>query len=156
MSDAALNAFRDFLLARGREEPAVRDVVALTGPEARADLAVRWVVADRAYYDTRVDLARGIVEPGFSTESRVLNETIEQGILDSRDELPEIINDELYERGEREEVEVLHFFERPAFRFTARLPLTGPEALSDPQFRQRVLNCLAAFQAFMQRFVEEE
>lgn len=153
--DAAVQAFRDWLVGEYRADASFERVESLEGPEAGgADLSVRLHLANRSYYEARVDLAGGQLQAGFSTEGRMINEAIEQSILDSGGDLSELLADELADLGEAP-LPMEHFWERPAFRYIVRLPLAGPEALADAALRSRVKTIFKACRILFQEAVDE-
>jgi hypothetical protein len=118
------------------------------------DAGVRLEAGASSYYEIAVRLAQQELRAGFLTADRALNETIEQGILDSGDSLDELMEVELDELGELP-VAMQHFFERPAFCYTTALPLAAPEALDAPELRRRVGHVIDACCALFQNYLEE-
>jgi hypothetical protein len=117
-----------------------------------ADAGGRLEAGDGSHYEIAVRLAQRAVRVGFLTADRALNESIEQGILDSGDSLDELMEAELDDLGEPP-VRMEHFFERPAFCYTTALPLSGPEALDAPELRGRIEHiidaCCTLFQDYL-------
>jgi hypothetical protein len=143
------------MTAEYRPDGAYDQVQAFYGPDAgEADLAVRLDVGKRCYYEARVRLEPGEVQAGFATESRVINEAIEQMILDNGGDLDDLLADELSDLGV-DPLPAEHFFERPAFRYIGRLSLEGPGDLDDAGLRQRVRAVLKACSILFQGCVDE-
>lgn len=115
-------------------------------------LEARLAAADRSYYDIRIAGDLGQLEVGLSTESRVVNEEIEEFILEQGGDLDDLLADELIELG-GDELPMRHFFERPRFRFICRLPVPTPEALYGEETRRQTVlvvdACRALFQAHL-------
>ena len=147
------DSFRDWLLAQYRPDGRYERVEILTGVDG-ADVSVRLHVGNRSYYEVRVLLQRQELEAGFATESRMVNEAVEQSILDAGGDLDDLLGDELSDLGE-DPFPMHHFFERPAFRFTVRLPLPDPESLNDSALRRRVQAVLRASSILFQESVDE-
>jgi hypothetical protein len=155
MSTPALEAFAEWLASEYRSDGRYEAVEIRRGPDAGpADIAVRLGVANRSAYEVRVTLEKQEVEAGFATENRMVNEAIEQAILDNGGELDELLGDELSDLGE-EPLPTAHFFERPAFRFVARLPLASASEMEDAALRRRVKNVLKASEVLFQGCVDE-
>lgn len=153
--EPALAAFGEWLAGEHRSDPAYDAVLLLTGSEAApAALAVRLIPARGAYYVARVNQECTVLEAGFATESRMLNESVEQMILDNGGDLDDLLGDELCDLGE-EPLTMRHYFERPAFYFAVPLPLQSPTDLGDPVFRRRVKVVLAACKNLFQGCVDE-
>jgi hypothetical protein len=150
----AIASFRDWMLGEFRVDGHYDGIRALEGPEAGgAALSVRLCTGDKSYYEARVDLEQRQLQVGFATEGRMINEAIEQMVLDSGGELDELLADELCDLG-GDPLPMEHFFERPAFRYTVRLPLSGPEALEDAALRSRVRNVIRACRVLFQDSVD--
>jgi hypothetical protein len=155
MSDAAIESFRDWLAGHYRADGRFEGVQTLEGSEADgADLSVRLRVANRTYYEVRVQLSCSELQVGLGTEDRSVNEALEQMVLDNGGDLDDILADELCDLGE-EPLHMDHFFERPAFRFIVRLPLPSPAALIEATLRTRVQNTLKASYILFQGCVDE-
>ena len=118
------------------------------------DAGVRLEAGDGSYYEVAVRLAQRDVRAGFLTSDRALNESIEQGILDSGDSLDELMEVELDDLGEPA-APMEHFFERPAFCYTTSIPLPGPEALDAPELRRRVGHVIDACCTLFQDYLQE-
>ena len=150
----ALESFRDWMLGEYRPDGKWESVRALEGDDARdADLIVQLDVGKRSWYEARVVLGQE-VQVGFATEGRVINEEIEQMILDNGGDLDDLLGDELCDLGE-EPLPMEHFFERPAFRYIVRLPLTGPASLQDSALRKRVKAVVKSCHILFQGCVDE-
>ncbi len=118
------------------------------------DLCVRLHVANKSYYEVRVLSERSELQVGFSTEHRMVNEALEELVLDNGGDLDDLLADELSELGQNP-LHMDHFWERPAFRFTVRLPLESPAALETPALQARVQAVLKASQLLFQGCVDE-
>jgi hypothetical protein len=118
------------------------------------DAGVRLEAGEGSYYEIAVRLAKGDIRVGFLTSDRALNESIEQGILDSGDSLDELMEVELDDLGEPP-MPMEHFFERPTFCYTTALPLQEQEALEAPQLRRRLEHTIDACCALFQDYLEE-
>jgi len=148
-------AFHEWLASEYRSDGAYEKIQKLEGGEAcGVDLCSRLHVANKSYYEARVDLDKGELQVGFGTESRVVNEEIEEMVLDNGGDLSDLLGDELCDLG-AEPLPMEHFFERPTFRYIVRLPLDGPEALEDPDLRRRVKTIVRACQILFQSNVDE-
>jgi hypothetical protein len=119
-----------------------------------ADAGLRLEAGENSYYEVAVRLAERLVRVGFLTADRSLNEAIEQGILDSGDSLDELMEAELDDLGE-EPVPMAHFFERPAFCYTASLPISSPEALGSSELRRQIGHLIDACYTLFQEYLEE-
>jgi hypothetical protein len=119
-----------------------------------ADAGLRLEAGENSYYEIAVWLAERQVRVGFLTADRSLNESIEQGILDSGDSLDELMEAELDDLGE-EPVPMAHIFERPAFCYTAALPITGPDALASSELRRQIGHLIDACHTLFQEYLEE-
>jgi len=118
------------------------------------DAGARLEAGEGSWYEVAVRLAPRDVRVGFLTSDRALNESIEQGILDSGDSLDELLEVELDDLGEPP-APMEHFFERPAFCYTTALPLSGPDALDTPDLRRRIAHIIDACHTLFQEYVEE-
>jgi hypothetical protein len=118
------------------------------------DAGVRLEAGEGSHYEILVRPGREEVRVGFLTTDRALNETIEQGILDSGDSLDELMEVELDDLGEAP-VTMEHFFERPAFCYVTSLPQPGPEALDSPELRRRIEHLIDACCALFQEYLED-
>jgi hypothetical protein len=114
--------------------------------------ALRLHVMNRSYYEVRVVDTE--VQAGLGTESRIVNEAIEQMILDNGGDLSELLADELCDLGE-EPLAMDHFFERPAFRYVVRLPVTSADDLATPAHRSRVKTILKASRILFQACIDD-
>lgn len=151
----ALASFRDWMLAEYRHDGSYDAVQVVTGSDAgRAELAIRLDIGRRCYYEACVVLDPGELQVGFATETRVINEAIEQMILDNGGDLDDLLADELCDLG-AEPLPTEHFFDRPAFRFIVRLPLETPEALEDAALRGRTRAVIMACRLLFQPCVDE-
>jgi hypothetical protein len=151
----ALASFRDWMTLEYRSDGSYDEVCVLYGADAgRADLAIRLDVGKRSYYEACITLDPCELQAGFATEGRVINEAVEQMILDNGGDLDDLLVDELCDLGD-EPLSMEHFFERPAFRFIARMPLSTPAALEEPALRSRVRNVIKACRALFQACVDE-
>jgi hypothetical protein len=151
----AVASFRDWLIGEYRSDGAFEGVqVRPRAGVLNVDLALCLDVGSKSYYDVRLDLDGRQLQVGFATESRAINESVEQMVLDNGGDLGDLLADELVDLGE-EPLPMEHFFERPAFRFTTRLPLEGPESLQDPSLRRRVKVLLKACRVLFQESVDE-
>lgn len=119
-----------------------------------ADLLVRLDVGKKSYYLARVKQEQQLLEVGFATEGRMINEAIEEMILDNGGDLDELLGDELCDLG-GEPLPMTHYFERPVFLFVSPLTLDNPEVLHDAALRQRVRNVLKASRILFQGCVDE-
>lgn len=103
---------------------------------------------EKTAYQIRFDPGGRQIRVGLATTSRVLNEEIEEHILDSGDELDELLADELIELG-AEPAPMNHFFERPWFRYECSLCLRDAAEIDSRPLRERVLlllkGCTALF-----------
>ena len=123
-----------------------------SGPDV--DAGLRLEAGEGSHYEILVRLSRQEVRVGFLTTDRALNESIEQGILDSGDSLDELMEVELDDLGEAP-VTMEHNFERPAFCYVTSLPLPRPEALDSPPMRQRIEHLIDACCALFQGYLED-
>jgi hypothetical protein len=119
-----------------------------------ADAGVRLEAGAGSYYEVAVRLPERAVRAGFLTTDRAVNESIEQGILDSGDSLDDLMEVELDDLGE-ESAPMQHFFERPAFCYTTEVPLSSPEELGSPELRRRIGHIIDACHALFQDYLEE-
>jgi hypothetical protein len=150
----AVTSFQEWMAAEYRPDGSLDVVRVLTGADTGgADLSVRLQVDGKSYYEARVDLGARELQVGFSTEGRVVNEEIEQMVLDNGGDLNELLGDELCDLGE-EPLPMDHFFQRPAFRYLARIPLTDPDLLGEPATRERVKTVIKACRALFQPVVD--
>jgi hypothetical protein len=153
--DTALEGFRTWLVDTYRADATFERVEVLDEPGTPlGDLCARLHVANKSYYEVRVLPERSEAQAGFSTEHRMVNEALEQMVLDQGGDLDELLVDELAELG-LEPLHMDHFWERPAFRFTVRLPLAGLDNLEDAAFRGRVRAVLTACHTLFQSCVDE-
>lgn len=153
--ETALESFGSWLADTYRGDATYERVELLREPGTPlGDLCVRLHVVHKSYYEVRVLLDRSEVQSGFSTEHRMVNEELEEMVLSQGGDLDDILADELSELGV-EPLHMDHFWERPAFRFTIRLPLSSPAALDDAVFRQRVKAVLKASHILFQGCVDE-
>lgn len=151
----AVADFRDWLVSEYRSDATYDRIVVLEGEDSRGwETSVRLDVGKKSYYEVRVDLEKGELQVGFSTEGRMINEELEEMVLDNGGDLDELLGDELSELGE-ELFSMAHFFERPAFRFAVKLPLASPEALTEAVMRRRTVNILKASRILFQPAVDE-
>lgn len=149
-----IEAFTSWLREQYRADAAYEEIEEVSGAEAGgADVAVRLCVANRSFYEVRVSLEGGEVQAGFSTENRMVNESIEQTILDNGGDVSELLADELSDLGEQP-IPMYHFWERPWFRFTVKLPVRADD-LESAELRQRVLRVLTASRILFQDCVDE-
>ena len=118
------------------------------------DAGLRLEARKGSHYEILARLGRQDVRVGFLTTDRALNETIEQGILDSGDSLDELMEIELDDLGEAP-VTMEHYFERPAFCYVTSLPLPGPEALDSHLMRRRIEHLIDACCALFQGYLED-
>jgi hypothetical protein len=154
MSDGVA-AFKEWLVAEYRPDGNWESIQVLEGPDAPENgLSVRLDVGKRSYYEVRVPESLQQVQVGFGTESRVINEEIEEMILDNGGDLDDLLADELCDLGD-EPRPMEHFFERPAFRYAVRMPLDSPASLDDPQLRQAVKAVLKGCHILFQGCVDE-
>jgi hypothetical protein len=147
-------AFRDWLTAEYRNDGRFDRIEVLEAPDPATEVTVRLHVGNRSYYEVRVRPEAGEVQAGFATESRIVNEAVEQAILDAGGDLDDLLGDELCDLGEQA-LPMKHFFERPAFRFTVSLPLQSPDGLPDAALRSRVAAVLKASHTLFQECVDE-
>lgn len=119
-----------------------------------ADAGVRLEAGAGSHYEVAVRLAERAVRVGFLTTDRVVNESIEQGILDSGDSLDDLMEVELDDLGE-EPAAMEHFFERPAFCYSTAVPLATPEELASPDLRRRIGHVIDACYTLFQEYLEE-
>ena len=118
-----------------------------------ADAGVRLEAGTGSYYEVSARLSERVVRVGFLTTDRAVNEAIEQGILDSGDELDDLMEVELDDLGE-EPARMVHFFERPAFCYTTSLQIAGLAALSDPGVHRRIGHLIDACHTLFQEYLE--
>ena len=118
------------------------------------EAGVRLEAGEGSHYEIAVRLAQREVRVGFLTSERALNESIEQGILDSGDSLDELMEAELDDLGEPP-VGMEHFLERPAFCYTTAVSLDGPEALDAPELRRRIGHIIDACRTLFQDYLED-
>lgn len=151
MSGDPIESFRCWL----ESELGGGDRGALTFPDPcdGSRLEARLAAADRSYYDIRIVSDLRQLEVGLSTESRVVNEEIEEFILEQGGDLDDLLADELIELG-GDELPMHHFFERPRFRFTCRLPIPTPEALEGEEICRQTLLVIDACRALFQPHLE--
>lgn len=155
MAEAAVREFKEWLVSEYRPDGSWESIEVLEGAEApEGGVAVRLHVGSKSYYEVRIPEGVESVQVGFGTESRVINEEIEERVLDNGGDLDELLGDELCDLG-GEPLPMEHFFERPAFRYTVRLPLSSPTELQDPALRQRVKTVLKACHILFQECVDE-
>lgn len=153
--DSATASFGQWLAGEYRSNPIYDPVRILSGGDtAPASLIVRLEVGRHACYLARVNAEVDSVEVGLATESRMLNEALEQMILDNGGDLDDLLADELCDLGE-EPLSMRHFFERPAFYFVVPLPLQSPSDLDNAAFRNRVKVILAACKNLFQGCIDE-
>lgn len=125
MSDGVA-AFKEWLVAEYRPDGSWENIQVLEGSDApEPGLCVRLDVGKKSYYEVRVPESLSQVQVGFGTESRVINEAIEEMILDNGGDLDDLLGDELCDLGD-EPRPMEHFFERPVFRYAVRMPLQSP------------------------------
>ena len=147
--------FKEWLVAEYRSDGTWEAIQVLEGADAPENgLSVRLDVGKRSYYEVRVPEGAPQVQIGFGTESRVINEEIEEMVLDNGGDLSDLLADELCDLGD-EPRPMEHFFERPAFRYAVRMPLDSPSALADPALRQGVKTVLKACHILFQPSVDE-
>jgi hypothetical protein len=145
--------FRDWLAGEYRADGKYEAIEVLEDlPEPGISFRLR--VPNRSFYEVRSDAAGTRIEAGFATESRIINESIEQMVLDNGGDLSDLLGDELCDLGE-DPLPMEHFFERPAFRFVVRLALGRPEELEDTEVRRRVKSVLKASEILFQACVDE-
>jgi len=150
-----LREFGEWLVAEFRADGALDGVHLCDGDRAHpAELLVRLDVGKKSYYLARVKQDQQLLEVGFATEGRVVNESIEEMILDNGGDLDDLLADELCDLG-GEPIPMTHYFERPVFLFVSPLALESPEALHDALLRQRVRNVIKASRILFQGCVDE-
>jgi hypothetical protein len=118
-----------------------------------AAAGVRMEAGENSYYEIAALPDQRELRVGFMTSDRSLNETIEQAILDSGDTLEELMEVELDDLGE-EPAPMIHYFERPAFCYSARLSLEDPSQLGSTDVRRRVGHVLDACYTLFQEHVD--
>jgi hypothetical protein len=151
----ALREFGEWLAGEFRSDGSFEGVYLCEGDRAHpADLLLRLEVSKKSYYLARVLLEQELLEVGFATEGRVINESIEEMILDNGGDLDDILADELCDLG-GEPLPMKHYFERPAFLFVVPFALETPEALSEAALRRQVQNVLKASRILFQGCVDE-
>ncbi|HTE19117.1 MAG TPA: hypothetical protein VK689_12140, partial [Armatimonadota bacterium] len=142
--DPAVEAFREWIAGEYRADASFEQIEVPEGvDDAGGDCSVRLHVGKKSYYEARVDLPAGQLQVGFATESRMVNEAVEQLVLDNGGDLSDLLGDELCDLGE-EPLPMDHFFERPAFRYIVRLPVEGPQSLADASLRARAKTVIQA------------
>jgi hypothetical protein len=151
----SLHEFGEWLVGEFRGDGGLDGVQLCAGDSARpADLLVRLDVGKKSYYLARVKQEQQLLEVGFATEGRMVNEAIEEMILDNGGDLDDLLGDELCDLGE-EPLPMKHYFERPVFLFVAPLALENTEALDDAALRWRVRTLLKASRILFQGCVDE-
>jgi len=149
----SLREFGEWLAREYRADGGYDEARLLDGERAHpADLLIRLDVTKKSYYLARIK--DGLLEVGFATEGRMINEAIEEMILDNGGDLDDLLGDELCDLGD-EPLTMKHYFERPAFFFVVPLPLGRSEELDDPILRQRVKTILKASRTLFQSCVDE-
>lgn len=152
--DQHVESFKDWLVSEYRPDATWESIQVLHGADAPENgLSVRLHVANRSYYEVRVPEAGDQVQVGLGTESRVVNEALEEMVLDNGGDLDEILSDELCDLGDQPR-SMEHFFERPVFRFLVRLPVAAPADLDGP-IRPVVKNVLKACCILFQSCIDE-
>lgn len=155
MVEEAVETFKGWLVSEYRGDATWEAVRVLEGANAPENgLSVRLDVGKKSYYEVRVPATGDQLQVGFGTESRVINEEIEEMILDNGGDLDDLLADELCDLGD-EPRSMEHFFERPVFRYVVRLPLRTPEELENPVRRQEVKTILKACCILFQGCVDE-
>lgn len=155
MADGSVAAFTEWLVAEYRPDGTWEAVTVLEGADApESGVSIRLDVGKKSYYEVRVPEGAAQVQAGFGTESRVINEEIEEQILSSGGDLDDLLADELCDLGD-EPRPMEHFFERPAFRYAVRLPLASAAELDNPSVRQTVKTVLKACHILFQESVDE-
>ncbi|MFN3650946.1 MAG: hypothetical protein ACK47B_15330 [Armatimonadota bacterium] len=156
MAQAAVESFRDWLLGEYRGDGKWDRVEAVQGSDAGPfELAIRLWSGPSSYYEAGVHLGRSEVQAGFSTTDRNVNEEIEEMILSSGGDLNDLLGEELCDLGARE-LPMEHFFERPAFRYTVRIPLQSVESLDDSEVRKQTKAVIDACCILFQDCVDSE
>lgn len=151
----SVREFGEWLVGEFRTDGGLDGVQCCDGDRAHpADLLVRLEVGKKSYYLARVKQEQQLLEVGFATEGRVINEEIEEMILDNGGDLDDLLGDELCDLGD-EPLPMKHYFERPAFLFVVPLALETPEALADASLRRRIRNVLKASRILFQGCVDE-
>lgn len=154
MVDARISAFRDWLVSEYRSNATWERVEALKGADApEGGMSVRLHLVNRSYYEVRVPEAGDQLQVGLGTESRMVNEAIEQMVLDNGGDLSELLSDELCDLGEQPG-QMEHFFERPAFRYVVRRPITVFDQLEN-ELRSWAKTVLKACRILFQECVDE-
>jgi hypothetical protein len=147
--------FGEWLVTQFRNDGTLDDAQFCDGDRAYpADALVRLDVGKKCYYLARVKLDQQLLEVGFATEGRVINEEIEEMILDNGGDLDDLLGDELCDLG-GEPLPMQHYFERPAFLFVVPFTLETPESLADSALRKQVQNVLKACRILFQSCVDE-
>jgi hypothetical protein len=151
MSDPTLVEFERWLGDTYAGDSRFGGVHRVSGGDMAA--GVRLEVAESSHYEVAALTGGRAVRVGFLTADRALNESIEQGILDSGDTLDEWLEAELEDLGEAP-ASMEHFFERPFFCYVTTLPLATPEALGSPDVRGRVRHLIDACYTLFQDYLE--
>lgn len=151
----AVQAFKEWLVAEYRPDASWESIQVLEGTEApEGGLSIRLHVGKKTYYEVRLPESAESLQVGLSTESRVVNEELEETVLDNGGDLDDLLADELCDLGD-EPQHMEHFFERPAFRYTVRLTLASTDELESPVLRARVKTLLKACHILFQGCVDE-
>lgn len=152
---SSLSDFGEWLVGQFRNDGTLDGAHFYNGDRAHpADALVRLDVGKKCYYLARIKLDQQLLEVGFATEGRVINEEIEEMVLDNGGDLDDLLGDELCDLG-GEPLPMRHYFERPAFLFVVPFTLETPEALADPALRKQVQNVLKACRILFQSCVDE-
>ena len=149
-----LDDFRDWLVELfGGEERFI--TVQEESSEEDESFSVLLESGDRAWYEVAIPPQGDGVRIGFATQNRPLNESIEQGILDTGDSPSEFLDDRMSDVVELEEPpEMDHFFDT-AFRFTTTIPIASLTELGTEAIREQVQQLVEGYYAAFQEFVDK-
>lgn len=151
----SLREFGEWLAGEFRHDGGLDAVQLCDGDRAHpADLLVRLDVGKKCYYLARVKQEQNLLEVGFATEGRVVNEEIEEMILDNGGDLDDLLGDELCDLGDVP-LPMKHYFERPAFLFVVPFSLETLDGLAEDGLRRQVRNVLKASRILFQGCVDE-
>jgi hypothetical protein len=154
-ADTSLGSFVDWMTAEYGADRTYDAIRVLAGGDAgSASLLVRLNVGRGSYYLARQLDEDRLLEVGFATENRTINEAIEQMILDNGGDLDDLLADELCDLGE-EPLSMRHYFDRPAFLYVVPLPLDSADALGDQRLHSRTRAIITASRVLFQGCVDE-
>lgn len=149
--------FREWTLDLFEGDPRfVRIVDVTTERRKEAEFVVRFEVGRESCYEVAFCPQNHVIQMGFLTQDRSLNDAIEHGGLESGETLTEMLQVELDDMGETGRYEVDHFFERPWFCFYTTLPFETITALERDELRLKVQHLLDALHLVFQDYVDRE